>query len=133
MKMKSFKTVTVLEAAKMFDLSPQAIYIAAYKGRIFSQKCPKNRKVMIKVADLEAYQKSRWLRKKRDTVFDQSKGIYSITKTADLLGISESRIYREVNSGLLKAHKKGKFWAIHIDDIQIYQEKYLTRREKEAI
>lgn len=92
---------------------------------------------MIKVADLEAYKKSRWLRDnlKNDgeLVFDQSKGIYSVTKTADFLEISESRIYREVNSGVLKAHKKGGFWVIHIDDIQNYQEKYLTTREKEAI
>lgn len=137
MTMELFETVTVLEAAKMLGVSNQAIYIAVYKGLIFTQRSPKNRKIMIKIADLEAYKKSRWLQDnlKRDgeLVFDQSKGIYSVTKTADLLGIPESRIYREVNSGVLKAHKKGKFWVIHIDDIRNYEERYLKKREKEAI
>ncbi|MGE0630834.1 MAG: helix-turn-helix domain-containing protein [Pseudobdellovibrionaceae bacterium] len=137
MTIESFEIVTVIEAAKMLGVSTQAIYVAIYKGLLFSERCTKNRKVMIKVVDLEAYKKSRWLRDnlKNDgeLVFDQSKGIYSVTKTADFLGISESRIYREVNSGVLKAHKKGGFWVIHIDDIQNYQEKYLTRIEKEAI
>lgn len=137
MTIESFETVTVLEAAKMLGVSTQAIYVATYKGRLFTERCTKNRKVMIKVADLEAYKKSRRLRDnlKNDgeLVFDQAKEIYSVTKTADFLEISESRIYREVNSGVLKAHKKGGFWVIHIDDIQNYQEKYLTTREKEAI
>ena len=137
MTMELFETVTVLEAAKMLGVSNQAIYIAVYKGLLFTQRSPKNRKIMIKIADLEAYKKSRWLQDnlKRDgeLVFDQSKGIYSVTKTADLLGIPESRIYREVNSGVLKAHKKGKFWVIHIDDIRNYEERYLKKREKKAI
>ena len=137
MTMELFETVTVLEAAKMLGVSNQAIYIAVYKGLLFTQRSPKNRKIMIKIADLEAYKKSRWLQDnlKRDgeLVFDQSKGIYSVTKTADFLGIPESRIYREVTSGFLKAHKKGKFWVIHIDDIRNYEERYLKKREKEAI
>lgn len=89
--MKLFETVTVLEAAKMLGVSTQAIYVAAYKGRLSTQRCPKTRKIMIKVADLEDYQKSRWLRNNESLVFDQSKEVYSVTNTADLLGISECK------------------------------------------
>jgi len=45
-----------------------------------------------------------------------------------MLNVPAQKIYYATRVGMLNAVRKGAAWVIHIDDIQEYREKHLTKK-----
>ena len=58
-----------------------------------------------------------------------------MNQVADMLSVPPQKIYYATRVGLLKAHRKGAAWVIHIDDMKNYQESYLVKKssKQEAV
>lgn len=67
-----------------------------------------------------------------ELLFDHGKGFYSINQAAKLLNVPAQKLYYATRVGLLKAHRKGAAWVIHIEDLKGYQENYLNRSSEVA-
>ena len=65
-----------------------------------------------------------------ELLFDIRKGYFSVNQAAKMLNVPAQKIYYATRVGLLKAHRKGAAWVIHIDDIKGYQDNYLSRKPK---
>ena len=55
-----------------------------------------------------------------------------INQAAKLLNVPAQKLYYATRVGLLKAHRKGAAWVIHIEDLKGYQENYLNRSSQVA-
>lgn len=128
----SAKVVSITEAARINNVTRQAIYVAIKQKKLKATK--DSTRWTIHLDDLEEYRKNKYSRTKSmfdgELLFDQDKGYYSVNQAAKLLGVPAQKIYYATRVGLLKAHRKGAAWVIHIDDIKGYQENYLNRRPK---
>lgn len=121
--------VTLSEAARMNNVTRQAIYVAIKQKKLRAYKNPT--RWIIDIDDLEQYRKSRYSRSKSmqngELVFDNSKGFYSIQQASKLLDVPYQKIYYATRIGLLKASRKGSAWVVHIDDLKRYQDTYLNK------
>ena len=45
-----------------------------------------------------------------------------------MLKVPAQKIYYATRIGMLKASRKGAAWVIHIDDVNEYKEKYLSKK-----
>ena len=48
-----------------------------------------------------------------------------------MLNVPAQKIYYATRVGLMKAHRKGAAWVIHIEDIKSYQDNYLSKKGQE--
>ncbi|MEN9344362.1 MAG: hypothetical protein RLZZ453_1149 [Chlamydiota bacterium] len=121
--------VTLSEAARMNNVTRQAIYVAIKQKKLRAYKNPT--RWIIDIDDLDHYRRSRYSRSKSmqngELVFDNTKGFYSIQQASKLLDVPYQKIYYATRIGLLKATRKGSAWVVHIDDLKRYQENYLNR------
>ena len=128
----SAKVVSITEAARINNVTRQAIYVAIKQQKLKATK--DSTRWTIHLDDLEEYRKHKYSRTKSmyegQLLFDQDKGFYSVNQAAKFLGVPAQKIYYATRVGLLKAHRKGAAWVIHIDDIKGYQENYLNRSPK---
>ncbi len=128
----SAKVVSITEAARINNVTRQAIYVAIKQKKLKATK--DSTRWTIHLDDLEEYRKNKYSRTKSiydgELLFDNRKGYYSVNQTAKLLGVPAQKIYYATRVGLMKAHRKGAAWVIHTDDIKNYQENYLNRRPK---
>jgi excisionase family DNA binding protein len=128
----SVKVVSITEAARINNVTRQAIYVAIKQKKLKATK--DSTRWTIHLDDLEEYRKNKYSRTKSmfegELLFDSLKGYYSVNQTAKLLGVPAQKIYYATRVGLMKAHRKGAAWVIHTDDIKYYQENYLDRRPK---
>src|SRR3990167_6805738 len=126
------KVVSITEAAKINNVTRQAIYVAIKQKKLRAFKDAT--RWTIDLEDLENYRKHKYSRTKSmyngELVFDNNKGFYSVNQVAKLLGVPAQKIYYATRVGLMKATRKGAAWVIHTDDIKGYQENYLNRRPK---
>ena len=131
--------LTIAEVAAMQGVTRQAVYIAVKAGRLKASKpTAETRKWMIALADVEEYTKNKYSRVnskyKGELTFDRIKGEYSVSQAAEFLGVATQKLYYATRIGILKATRKGTAWVIHIDDIQEFQERYLSQKiEKKAV
>jgi excisionase family DNA binding protein len=127
---KEKRFVTLSEAAKINNVTRQAIYVAIKQKKLKAYKNPT--RWIIDLDDLEAYRKMKYSRTKSlfngELLFDNKKGYYSIQQAAKLLNVPYQKIYYATRIGLLKASRKGAAWVVHIDDLKEYQQSYLNRR-----
>ena len=123
------KFVTLSEAAKINNVTRQAIYVAIKQKKLRAYKNPT--RWIIAVDDLEHYRKLKYSRTKSmhngELIFDNKKGYFSIQQAAKMLNVPYQKIYYATRIGLLKAARKGSAWVVHIDDLKKYQESYLNR------
>ena len=123
------EVVSITEAARINNVTRQAIYVAIKQKKLKASK--DSTRWTIHLSDLEEYRKNKYSRTKSiyagELLFDQGKGFYSINQAARLLNVPAQKIYYATRVGLLKAHRKGAAWVVHIDDIKSYQENYLNR------
>jgi excisionase family DNA binding protein len=123
------KFVTLSEAAKINDVTRQAIYVAIKQKKLRAYKNPT--RWIIDIEDLERYRKLKYSRTKSmhngELIFDNKKGFYSIQQASKMLNVPYQKIYYATRIGLLKATRKGSAWVVHIDDLKKYQESYLNR------
>jgi excisionase family DNA binding protein len=125
------KAVSITEAARINNVTRQAIYVAIKQGKLKAHK--DTTRWTIDLEDLEAYRKQKYSRSKSmfdgELLFDNQKGYYSVNQAARALGVPSQKIYYATRVGLLKAIRKGAAWVIHESDIQAYRETYLNRSE----
>jgi len=123
------KFVTLSEAAKINQVTRQAIYVAIKQKKLRAYKNPT--RWIIDLDDLEEYRKLKYSRTKSmhngELIFDNNKGFFSIQQAAKMLNVPYQKIYYATRIGLLKATRKGSAWVVHTDDLKKYQESYLNR------
>lgn len=126
--------VSITEAAKINNVSRQAIYVAIKYGNLKARKDAAHWTIDLK--DLEEYRKNKYSRAKSmfngELLFDNAKGYYSVNQVAKMLGVPAQKIYYATRVGLLKAIRKGAAWVIHMNDIKGYQENYLAKKTAQS-
>lgn len=124
------KVVSITEAARINNVTRQAIYVAIKQKKLKASK--DTTRWTINLEDLENYRKLKYSRTKSmyngELLFDNHKGYFSVNQAAKMLNVPAQKIYYATRVGLLKAIRKGAAWVIHINDIKGYQENYLSKR-----
>jgi excisionase family DNA binding protein len=124
------RMVSITEAAKINNVTRQAIYVAIKQKKLKASKDAT--RWTIDLEDLENYRKQKYSRSKSmfngELLFDNKKGFFSINQVATILGVPAQKIYYATRVGLMKAHRKGAAWVVHTDDIKLYQENYLGKK-----
>lgn len=128
----SDKVVSITEAARINNVTRQAIYVAIKQKKLKATKDAT--RWTIHLDDLEEYRQNKYSRTKSmfdgELLFDNRKGYYSVNQVAQMLNVPAQKIYYATRVGLMKAHRKGAAWVIHMDDIKGYQENYLNCKPK---
>ena len=126
------KVVSITEAARINNVTRQAIYVAIKQKKLKATKDAT--RWTIHLDDLEEYRRNKYSRTKSmfdgELLFDNNKGYYSVNQAARVLNVPAQKIYYATRVGLLKAHRKGAAWVINVEDIKAYQENYLNRKPK---
>jgi excisionase family DNA binding protein len=126
----SEKAVSITEAARINNVTRQAIYVAIKQRKLRASKDATRWTIDLK--DLEEYRRKKYSRAKSmfdgELVFDNHKGYFSVNQVAKMLGVPPQKIYYATRIGLLKAIRKGAAWVIHSDDVKNYQLNYLNKR-----
>lgn len=128
------RLVSITEAAKINNVTRQAIYVAIKQNKLKATK--HTTRWTIDLDDLEEYRRQKYSRTKSlfdgELLFDNKKGFFSINQVAKMLGVPTQKIYYATRVGLLKASRKGAAWVIHVDDVRGYQENYLNKRAEDS-
>src|SRR5580692_6917842 len=89
------KFVTLSEAAKINDVTRQAIYVAIKQKKLRAYKNPT--RWIIDIEDLEQYRNLKYSRTKSmhngELIFDNKKGFYSIQQASKILNVPYQKIY----------------------------------------
>jgi len=129
---RDLKVVSITEAARINNVTRQAIYVAIKQKKLKATKDVT--RWTIHLDDLEEYRKNKYSRTKSmfngELLFDAGKGFFSINQVAKMLNIPAQKVYYATRVGLMKAHRKGAAWVVHTDDVKSYQENYLNRTTK---
>jgi excisionase family DNA binding protein len=125
------KLVSITEAARLNNVTRQAIYVAIKLNKLKARK--ETTRWTIHLDDLEAYRKQKYSRAKStfqgELIFDNTKGYYSVNQAARMLSVPAQKIYYATRIGALKAHRKGAAWVIHVEDLKEYADKRLNKKE----
>jgi len=128
------KLVSITEAAKLNNVTRQAIYVAIKLNKLKARK--ETTRWTIHLDDLEDYRKGKYSRTKSvfegELLFDNKRGYYSINQVARMLNVPAQKIYYATRIGLLRAHRKGAAWVVHVDDVKTYAENSLKKKEATA-
>ena len=128
----SQKLVSITEAARINNVTRQAIYVAIKQRKLKATK--NSTRWTIHLNDLEDYRRNKYSRTKStfegELLFNNEKGYYSVNQTARILGVPAQKVYYATRIGQLKAHRKGAAWVIHVEDIQAYKQAYLQLPKK---
>lgn len=126
------KTVSITEAARINQVTRQAIYVAIKLNKLKATK--KDSRWTIDLDDLEEYRRQKYSRAKStfngELLFDNNKGFYSVNQVAKMLGVPAQKIYYATRVGHLKAHRKGAAWVIEFGDVEAYREAHLERKSQ---
>ncbi len=129
------KIVSITEAAKLNNVTRQAIYVAIKLNKLRATK--ETSRWMIHLDDLEDYKNQKYSRTKStfqgELLFDNNKGYYSVNQVARMLGVPAQKIYYATRAGYLKASRRGAAWVIHVDEVKRYQDSYLNDKSKKQI
>jgi len=128
------KVVSISEAAKINNVTRQAIYVAIKQKKLRARK--ETTRWTIDLKDLEEYRRQKYSRAKSmyngELLFDNSKGFYSVNQVAKMLNVPAQKIYYATRVGHLKASRRGAAWVIHISDVENYRKNYLDKRQKRS-
>jgi len=129
-KERDMKVVSITEAAKINNVTRQAIYVAIKQKKLKAKKDTTRWKIHLD--DLEEYSKNKYSRSKSmfdgDLLFNNKKGFYSVSQVAEMLSVPAQKIYYATRSGMLAAERKGAAWVIHIDSVEEYKAKHLHKK-----
>lgn len=129
---ESGKLVSITEAARINNVTRQAIYVAIKLKKLKARK--ESSRWKINLDDLEEYRRQKYSRAKStfngELLFDNNAGYYSVNQVAKILGVPAQKIYYATRVGQLKAHRKGAAWVIHQEDVRAYQENHLEKKAK---
>jgi len=125
------KYVSITEAARINNVTRQAIYIAIKLGKLRAKK--ESTRWTINLRDLEDYRTQKYSRSKSthdgELIFDNEKGYFSVNQVAKMLQVPAQKIYYATRIGYMTAQRRGAAWVIHSDDIQNYRNNHLTKKE----
>lgn len=128
------KVVSISEAAKINNVTRQAIYVAIKQKKLKAKK--ETTRWTIDLRDLDDYRRQKYSRAKSmfngELLFDNTKGYYSVNQVARMLNVPAQKIYYATRVGLLKASRRGAAWVIHIEDVEMYRKNYLDKRHKRS-
>ncbi|MEI8329153.1 MAG: helix-turn-helix domain-containing protein [Chlamydiia bacterium] len=128
------KVVSITEAARINNVTRQAIYVAIKQKKLKAHK--DTTRWTIDLEDLENYRKQKYSRTKSmfegELLFDNKNGFFSINQVAKMLNVPAQKIYYATRVGLLKATRKGAAWVVHTNEIQGYQENYLSKKSEKV-
>lgn len=123
------KVVSITEAARINNVTRQAIYVAIKQNKL---KATKKTRWEIDVKDLEEYRKNKYSRTKSmfggELLFNNEKGYYSVNQIAKMLDVPAQKIYYALRTGMLKSTRKGAAWVIHNEDMQRYRVEYIEKK-----
>src|SRR4051812_17973889 len=118
------KVVSITEAAKINNVTRQAIYVAIKQKKLRASK--DSTRWTIDLEDLENYRKQKYSRSKSmyngELLFDNQKGYFSVNQVAKMLNVPAQKIYYATRVGLMKASRRGAAWVIHSNEIKDYQQ-----------
>ncbi len=125
------KHVSITEAARINNVTRQAIYIAIKLGKLKARK--ESTRWTIDLNDLEAYRAQKYSRAKStfdgELIFDNQKGYFSVNQVAKMLQVPAQKVYYATRIGYMKAQRRGAAWVIHTDDIEEYKKNHLTKKQ----
>jgi len=58
---------------------------------------------------------------------------FSVSETANIMGISRTAILKKIYARKLKAERIGHFWAIPEEELGVYRGEILTEKQKKTI
>lgn len=123
------KVVSITEAAKINNVTRQAIYVAIKQNKL---KATKKTRWEIDLKDLEEYRINKYSRTKSifqgELLFDNTRGYYSVNQVAKMLKVPAQKIYYATRIGLMRGTRKGAAWVIHVDEVNRYREEYLDKK-----
>ncbi len=123
------KVVSITEAAKINQVTRQAIYVAIKQKKL---KATKKTRWEIDLKDLEEYRNNKYSRTKSmydgELLFDNQKGYFSVNQVAKMLGVPAQKVYYATRTGMIKGARKGAAWVIHEDEIARYKNEYLEKK-----
>lgn len=123
------KVVSITEAAKINNVTRQAIYVAIKQNKL---KATKKTRWEIDLKDLEEYRNNKYSRTKSmfagELLFDNGRGYYSVNQVARILNVPAQKIYYALRTGMLTSSRKGAAWVIHSDDINRYREEHIEKK-----
>lgn len=124
------KVVSITEAARINNVTRQAIYVAIKLKKLRAKK--ETTRWTIHLDDLEEYRNNKYSRAKSvfggELLFDNNKGYFSVNQVAEMLNVPAQKIYYATRVGMLKAHRKGAAWVIYTEDVNEYREKFLAKK-----
>ena len=126
--------VSIAEAAKLHNVTRQAIYVAIKAKKLKAHK--ETRFWMIDLSDLNAYKQLKYSRTKSvyqgELLFDNTKGFFSIGQVSKILNVPAQKIYYATRVGYLKSSRRGAAWVIHSSAIEEYKQKFLPQKRRKA-
>ncbi|SGA33718.1 euo protein [Chlamydia abortus] len=126
--------VSITQAAKLHNVTRQAIYVAIKQKKL---KASKTTRWEIDLKDLEDYKRNRYSRKKSlyqgELLFDNDKGCYSVNQVADMLGIPVQKVYYATRTGTMRGERKGAAWVISQSEIDRYKSEYLNKQTAKKV
>jgi len=124
------KVVSITEAARINNVTRQAIYVAIKLKKLKASK--ETTRWTIHLDDLEDYRKQKYSRTKStfngELLFDNNSGYFSVNQVAKMLEVPAQKIYYATRTGMLKAQRKGAAWVVHTSDIEEYKKAYLNNK-----
>ncbi|MCH9611400.1 MAG: EUO transcription factor [Chlamydiales bacterium] len=124
------KVVSITEAAKINNVTRQAIYVAIKQKKL---RATKKSRWEIDLKDLEEYRRNKYSRKKSmfdgELLFDNERGYFSVNQVAQKLSVPAQKIYYATRTGMIKGTRKGAAWVIHTDEIERYRNEYLEKKQ----
>ncbi len=127
---KKKRVVSITEAARLNNVTRQAIYVAIKQKKLKAHK--DSTRWTIDLEDLEDYRRQKYSRAKSlyngELLFDNDKGFHSVNQVAKLLGVPAQKIYYATRIGMLKATRRGAAWVVQAEDLREYQEKYINKK-----
>ena len=124
------KVVSITEAAKINNVTRQAIYVAIKQKKL---RATKKSRWEIDLKDLEEYRRNKYSRRKSmfdgELLFDNEKGYFSVNQVAERLNVPAQKIYYATRTGMIKGTRKGAAWVIHTDEIERYRNEYLDKKQ----
>ena len=129
------KVVSITEAAKINNVTRQAIYVAIKQNKLKAKK--DTTRWTIHLDDLAEYRKNKYSRSKSvfdgDLLFDNARGYYSVNQVAKILGVPAQKIYYALRTSMLKSTRKGAAWVIHVNNVEEYRNSFLDKKPKKNI
>lgn len=125
--------ITISQAARIKNVTRQAIYLAIRLNRLRAYKHGERWKIFL--ADLQDYDRKRFTEHhfyyKGERIFDEEKGYYSITKASELVQVPKQKLYHAIRYGMLKAERIRSSYVIKAEDLFQYKINHLKNEVAE--